>query len=140
MMHEKPRNNQLQRAESSIANERYTMRVLTIQEKQVFHAAYQNIMRVASVPAESIIEIKDGGGPLPGVYFDLLHHFGDMKGLVATFCPMNEFAAKQALINYCFECRIQPREFQFKGLLSIEKRFIPHVEHTYAAHVEEIAS
>lgn len=108
------------------------MRVLTQKEKEVFAAAYTAIERVASLEAESLLEVKAGGHALPGIYIGFAEQCGGLRRMKNTFYPGNEAEAKKFLMRYCFEHRTQPRDFQLQGLLSIEKRKAP-VVHTYAS-------
>jgi len=107
------------------------MRVLTRLEKEVFNAAYSSISRVASVQADSIVSIRAGGEPLPSVYIDLYHAFGSIEAIASLFCPMNEQKAKQWLFDYCFGNRVQPRDFQISGLISVDVKKSPPVTYTY---------
>lgn len=108
------------------------MRVLTQKEKEVFAAAHAAIERIASAEADSLFDIKVGGHALPGIYIDFAAICGGLRRMKNTFYPGNEAEAKKFLMRYCFEHRVQPRSFQLKGLISIEKRKAP-VVHTYAS-------
>lgn len=107
------------------------MRVLTKQEKQIFSDAFTCIMRVASCTAESITEIRAGGERLPSVYIDLSQQLGGFNKLNHHFCPLYQEETTERLKKFCFNNRIQPREFIFNGLISVEKYAAPVREYTY---------
>jgi hypothetical protein len=91
------------------------MRVLTKQEKAVFDAAFISIMRVATAEADTVIDIRAGGRPLPGVYVGLMMGIGGMERMQHLFCPMHKKEAVEFLVKHCFSNRVQPREFIFDG-------------------------
>ncbi len=113
------------------------MRVLTQKEKAVFEAAFTSIMRVASVEADIVMDIVAVGQKLPQAYVDLMFELGGMATMQNLFCPLYKEKAMGWLIEYCFRLRLQPRAFEFRGMLAINRRPIPAEEHTYMQHSQE---
>jgi len=115
------------------------MRVLTKAELSVFDAAYVSIMRVASIDADTVMDIVSGGQKMQQAYVDLMFELGGMDNMRNLFCPLYKEKALEWLIDYCFRLRLQPHAFGYNGLLAINRRPIPFVEHAYAGHTEDEA-
>ena len=109
------------------------MRTLTKLELAAFKKAFSNIQRVSVTDAKSITEIKADGEKLPMVYIDLAQEFGGITGLQGLCCPLNYEEGLQRFINFCFANRLQPRRFEYNGLLSVDKYKGPIIENTYVS-------
>lgn len=103
----------------------------------IFRTAYTCIMRVATLEADSIFDVRENGGRLPVEYIGLAGEFVSFEAMRALFCPMNKEKAIDFLIKYCFGTRVQPGRFIFMGLLSIDRRRAPVEEHVYVYNEEQ---
>jgi hypothetical protein len=109
------------------------MRILTKSEREAFKKAFAYVQRVSVTEADNIAEIRAGGERLPSVYIDLSQEFGGMVGLQKECSPVNYDKGLQKFIDFCFQYKIQPRKFELKGLIGIERNKMPAVEYTYVS-------
>jgi hypothetical protein len=97
------------------------MRVPTKQEAIVFKAAFECISRVAAAlhSTSNIYEIK----------ISTSRELNSIPKMQTDYCMLNQDKTLHEFTQYIFNNRLQPKDFIFYGLISIQK--VKVQEHTY---------
>ena len=102
------------------------MRIATAQENVTFKTAFNCIGRVAAAmhTTNNIYEIKiTNGAHLSDLPQRIINMFMDngVQKMQNDYCGVNEKRTLHEFTQFCFENKLQPKDYIFHGLLSIKK-------------------
>lgn len=114
------------------------MEPLTRQQEEIYRGAFNCISRVAAMhysvnnPDEIKVSFEKKLFDIPVAIRDIIRSSGGLYKLSTRFCEINRRETTQQLIKKCYSQGINPANYLFHGLLTVQK--IKVTEYTFSDH------